>query len=169
MPDWTDLDDPVAQRQFDYIRARSLEGAADPDLYGGGGGGEVSISGSELTVRGTLFDALDGLGSAFTADPGDEGFKEITPCSSNTTIENVTPCPSEKEISANVFWALVWHNLSDKHRVTKAKQDPEGKTPIIKMREEQTAHSQIRQPVPAKVPSVPAAPPKPETNHVAIL
>ena len=110
--DWTDLDDPVAQRQFDYIRARSLEVAADPDLHGGGGGGEVSISGSELTVRGTLFDAVDGLGSAFTADPGDEEFKEITPCSSNTTIENVMPCPSEKEISADVFWALVWHNLS---------------------------------------------------------
>ena len=85
---------------------------ADPDLYGEGGGGEVSISGSELIVRGTLFDAVDGLGSAFTTDTGDGGSKEITPCSINTTIENAMPCPSEKEISANVFWALVWHNLS---------------------------------------------------------
>jgi hypothetical protein len=99
VPDWTDLNDPVAHRQFDYIMAYSSQIAKDPDAYRRP---EISISGLELIARGVLFDAVDGLGSALASDARDASTHDIA-----MPHKLATPYGSEDEISSIIYRTLV--------------------------------------------------------------
>lgn len=94
VPDWTDLNDPVAHRQFDYITALSLHSAADLIACGGA---EFSVSGHELNARCVLFDTADGLGSAFTSNTADTAAHETAMVQGDGA-----PYDSDDEISSIV-------------------------------------------------------------------
>ncbi|KAG7423411.1 Heterokaryon incompatibility protein 6, OR allele [Fusarium oxysporum f. sp. raphani] len=95
VPDWTDLDDPVAHRQFDYIMlhvSHKSRRAYD--------GAEITFSGPELNAKCVLFDTVDGLGTALTSD-GDASAHETA-----TPDEPAYPYKSQDEISHIVYQTL---------------------------------------------------------------
>jgi hypothetical protein len=97
--DWTDLDEPVAHRQFDYIMALETPVSEDPDTDRDA---VISNSGLELDARGVLFDTVDGLGTALAMDSGDVSADEIA-----ITHNLTTPYSSEDDISSIVHQTLV--------------------------------------------------------------
>jgi hypothetical protein len=80
VPDWTDLDDVVVRRQFDFIIQRP---SSDP-RYNSSRLGDIvcNISGRELTVNGTLVDTVRILGNIHP-----EGIEEAEPPCSFTASE----------------------------------------------------------------------------------
>jgi hypothetical protein len=64
VPDWTDIDDPVASRQLDCIMDRFSHHIKSPESQDIRENAMVDISGTKLIARGVIFDAIDGLGSA---------------------------------------------------------------------------------------------------------
>lgn len=68
VPDWTDLDDIITRRQFDYI----IQGPSRRSEYNGfEWKNAISISETELTVSGMIVDIVSGLGNIFAGGEGD--------------------------------------------------------------------------------------------------
>lgn len=71
VPDWTNLDDAVARRQFKYIMDCILLPSADSNSQPTTGGAETGVLRTELMVKCVFLDTVNGLGSAFTTNEHD--------------------------------------------------------------------------------------------------
>ena len=75
VPDWNDLKDSVARRQFDYIiqRRSHLMHSGEPR-----GDVQADVCDRELRAKGIFFDVVDGLGTYLTTDDNDTFAHEIS-------------------------------------------------------------------------------------------
>ena len=102
VPDWTDVNDPVARRQLDYIvdhrshRVSLSEGIFTHRLA------DISIYGTVLIAESVLFDTIEYLGSALTADGG-----AILSNRTTNPVKTANPYKSQDEISNIVYQTLL--------------------------------------------------------------
>lgn len=98
VPDWTDLDDHVAHRQFDCIMMHSPQRVESSETLKVS---DIKVSGLELYVKGVLIDTVNGLGSALSFN-GIAFAHEIA-----IPDEIANPYHSKDEISRIVYRTLV--------------------------------------------------------------
>jgi hypothetical protein len=113
VPDWTDLNDSIAHRQFDYImacRSRPETLETDYEEY------KLDISGHCLGVRGVIVDTIDGLGSSLTTDGKDTFAHEMSIATSPTVPYNLEDIPMiiyQTFLSAVLFSNANYESLDD--------------------------------------------------------
>jgi hypothetical protein len=106
VPDWTDLDDPIAHRQLDCIMDHFSNDIKSLESMDVGENAAISISGTELKARGVLFDTINGLGSALTTNDGD-----IFAHTTAIPDQSVNPYKLRNNTSDAVYRTLVSNEL----------------------------------------------------------